>query len=114
VIDGACRDVAGLPALGFPTFARAVTPRNFHYPAGVEHGAVNVPVVCAGVLVEPGDIVIGDDDGVAVVPKRIAAEIVAAASAFLEGERRFRAMLSQQYVSFGAAEQLKEHGYTFR
>lgn len=114
MIDGACRDVAGLRALGFPTFARAVTPRNFHYPAGVEHGAVNVPVVCAGVLVEPGDIVIGDDDGVVVVPKRIAAEIVAAASAFLEGERRFRAMLSQQYVSFGAAEQLKEHGYTFR
>jgi 4-hydroxy-4-methyl-2-oxoglutarate aldolase len=44
VIDGACRDVAGLRALGFPAFARAVTPRNFHYPAGLEHGAVNVPV----------------------------------------------------------------------
>jgi 4-hydroxy-4-methyl-2-oxoglutarate aldolase len=114
VVDGACRDVAGLRALGFPAFARAVTPRNFHYPAGLEHGAVNVPVVCAGVLVEPGDIVIGDDDGVVVVPRRIAAEIVAAASAFLEGERGFRAMLSEQYLSFGAAEQLEEHGYTFR
>lgn len=114
VIDGACRDVAGLRALGFPAFARAVTPRNFHYPAGLEHGAVNVPVVCAGVLVEPGDIVIGDDDGVVVVPRRIAPDIVAAASAFVEGERGFRAMLSEQYVSFGAAEQLKEHGYRFQ
>jgi len=114
VIDSAGRDVVGLRALRFPAFARAVTPRNFHYPAGVEYGAVNVPVVCAGVLVEPGDIVIGDDDGVVVVPKRIVAEIVAAASAFLEGERRFRAMLSRQYVSFGAAEQLKEHGYRFQ
>jgi hypothetical protein len=46
------------------------------------------------VLVEPGDIVIGDDDGVVVVPRRIAPEIVAAASAFLEGERGFLAMLS--------------------
>jgi 4-hydroxy-4-methyl-2-oxoglutarate aldolase len=111
VIDGACRDVAGLRALGFPTFARAVTPRNYHYPAGVEHGAVNVPVVCAGVLVEPGDIVVGDDDGVVVVPKRIADEIVTAATAFLEREKGFRAMLSEQYVSFGAAEQLEQHGY---
>ena len=62
VVDGAARDVARLRDLGFPTFARAVTPRN--YPAGLDHGAVNVPVVCAGVLVEPGDIVLGDDDGV--------------------------------------------------
>jgi 4-hydroxy-4-methyl-2-oxoglutarate aldolase len=111
VIDGACRDVAGLRALGFPTFARAVTPRNYHYPAGVEHGAVNVPVVCAGVLVEPGDIVVGDDDGVVVVPKRIAGEIVTAATTFLEAEKGFRAMLTEQYVSFGAAEQLEQHGY---
>ncbi len=65
-------------------------------------------------LVEPGDIVIGDDDGVVVVPRRIAPEIVAAASAFLEGERGFRAALNEQYVSFGAVEQLKEHGYRFQ
>jgi 4-hydroxy-4-methyl-2-oxoglutarate aldolase len=63
------------------------------------------------VLVEPGDIVIGDDDGVVVVPQRIAGKIVTAAAAFLEGERAFRAMLSEQYVSFGAVEQLEEHGY---
>lgn len=56
---------------------------------------------------------IGDDDGVVAIPKRIAAEIVTAATAFLEGEKAFRAMLGEQYVSFGAAEQLKEHGYRF-
>jgi 4-hydroxy-4-methyl-2-oxoglutarate aldolase len=114
VIDGACRDVAGLRALGFPVFARGVTPRNYHYPAGLEHGAVNVPVVCAGVLVEPGDIVIGDDDGVVVLPRRIAAEVVAAASAFLEREQGFRVMLTEQYLSFDAVRQLVEHGYTTR
>ena len=114
VIDGAARDVARLRALGFPAFARGVTPRNFHYPAGLEHGAVNVPVVCAGVLVEPGDIVVGDDDGVVVLPRRIAAEIVAAASAYLEGEDAARAALGGgEYVSLGVAEELKEHGYTF-
>lgn len=111
VVDGAARDVAGLRVLGFPAFARAITPRNYHYPAGVEHGAVNVPVVCAGTLVEPGDIVVGDDDGVVVVPRRIAPGIVTAAMAFIENEKGFRAMLAEQYVSFGAIEQLKEHGY---
>jgi 4-hydroxy-4-methyl-2-oxoglutarate aldolase len=94
-------------------FAREVTPRSYHYPAGLEHGSVNVPVVCAGVLVEPGDIVMGDDDGVVVLPRRIAPEIVAAASVFLEAENGARAMFGEQYVSFGAAEQLKEHGYRF-
>jgi 4-hydroxy-4-methyl-2-oxoglutarate aldolase len=113
VIDGASRDVARLRALGFPVFAREVTARNYHYPAGVEHGAVNVPVVCAGALVEPGDIVVGDDDGVVVVPRRIAAEIVTAANAFLDAENGARAMLREQYVSFGVADQLKEHGYRF-
>lgn len=113
VVDGASRDVAGLRALGFPVFARAVTPRNFHYPAGLDHGAVNVPVVCGGALVEPGDIVIGDDDGVVVVPKRIAEEIAAAATAFLEQENAGRAMFKEKYVSFGAAQQLEERGYRF-
>jgi 4-hydroxy-4-methyl-2-oxoglutarate aldolase len=113
VIDGACRDVARLRGLGFPVFAREVTPRNFHYPAGLDHGAINVPVVCGGVLVEPGDIVIGDDDGVVVVPRRIAKEIAAAASAYLEQENAGRAMFKKQYVSFGAEEELKGRGYRF-
>jgi 4-hydroxy-4-methyl-2-oxoglutarate aldolase len=111
VIDGACRDVAGLRKLGFPVFARGVTPRNYHYPAGLEYGAVNVPVVCAGALVEPGDIIVGDDDGVVVLPKRLAAEIITTATAFLEREQGFRAMLKQQYVSFDAVRQLEEQGY---
>ena len=54
---------------------------------------------------------VGDDDGVVVLPRRIAAEIVTAAMAFIENEKGFRAMLAEQYVSFGAIEQLKAHGY---
>ena len=113
VVDGAARDVARLRTLAFPVFARGVTPRNFHYPAGLDHGAVNVPVVCAGVLVEPGDIVIGDDDGVVVVPQRIATEIIEAASNYLEGENAGRALFGQQYVSFGVKGELEERGYRF-
>jgi 4-hydroxy-4-methyl-2-oxoglutarate aldolase len=113
VIDGATRDVAGIRALGFPVFAREVTPRNYHYPAGADHGAVNVPVVCGGVLVEPGDIVLGDDDGVVVVPGGMAAEIATAASAYLEKENEKRALLARGYVSYGVADELRERGYEF-
>jgi 4-hydroxy-4-methyl-2-oxoglutarate aldolase len=113
VIDGAARDVARLRSLAFPVFARGITPRNFHYPAGLDHGAVNVPVVCAGVLVEPGDLVLGDDDGVVVVPRRIAAQIVAAASAYLEGENAGRALFGERYVSLGVRSELEERGYRF-
>jgi 4-hydroxy-4-methyl-2-oxoglutarate aldolase len=113
VIDGATRDVAGIRALGFPVFAREVTPRNYHYPAGAEHGAVNVSVVCGDVLVEPGDIVLADDDGVVVVPKQMAAEIAAAASAYLEKETAARAKLGERYVPYGVADELRERGYEF-
>ena len=113
VIDGATRDVAGIRALGFPVFAREVTPRNYHYPAGADHGAVNVPVVCGGVLVEPGDIVLGDDDGVVVVPGSMAAEIATAASAYLEKENEKRALFAQGYLAYGVADELRERGYEF-
>ena len=72
-----------------------------------------LPVVCAGVLVEPGDIVLGDDDGVVVVPRRIASEIVDAAGRYLEGENAGRALFGEQYVSFGVKRQLEERGYSF-
>jgi len=66
---------------------------------------------------EPGgkarSMPVPDSGRVVVIPKRIAAEIVTGATAFLEGEKAFRAMLAEEYVSFGAAEQLKEHGYRF-
>lgn len=68
VIDGSTRDAGGIRALGFPTFVKGITPRNYHYPVSPEYGSVNVPVVCGGVLINPGDLIIGDDDGVIVIP----------------------------------------------
>lgn len=82
VVDGAVRDGAEIRALRVPTFSTHVSPRR---PAGrwsvVEHG---VPVALAGqsdaeVIVHPGDLILGDDDGVVVIPQAIAAEVIAAA-----------------------------------
>ncbi len=65
VIDGAVRDVDDLVAIGLPTFASASTPLGPHkgWP-----GRVGFPVACSGVVVQPGDVVVGDSDGVAVIP----------------------------------------------
>lgn len=112
VVDGSVRDAGGLRALGFPTFCRGITPRNYHYPEEGAEGAVNVPVICAGVLVEPGDLVLGDDDGVVVVPRTLAADVQAEAQAKLEAEREVRESWTR-YESFNVARELAARGYVF-
>jgi 4-hydroxy-4-methyl-2-oxoglutarate aldolase len=73
VIDGLCRDVAGLRRLGLPVFARGTIPRS---GSTVARPALNEPVTCGGVDVAPGDIVFGDDDGVLIASvERIAAAL---------------------------------------
>jgi 4-hydroxy-4-methyl-2-oxoglutarate aldolase len=78
VIDGGVRDVAALEALGFPVFSRTVALRG---AAKVARGTVGSAVVVAGVPVDPGDWVVGDVDGVVVVPGDRLAEVVAAGRA---------------------------------
>lgn len=112
VIDGCVRDAAGLRDLGFPTFSLGVSARNYHYPAGIDHGAVNVPVVCGTVLVEPGDLVFGDDDGIVVVPRQRASEVYELARAQLEREKPERASWTN-YPAFAVREELERRGYVF-
>jgi 4-hydroxy-4-methyl-2-oxoglutarate aldolase len=91
VIDGGCRDLKELEAMGFPVFSRAVSARG---TVKKTLGSVNVPVVCAGVQVNPGDVVIADADGVVVVPREKAAEIGAASAAREHKEAINRARLA--------------------
>lgn len=110
VIDGAVRDAAGLRELGFPTFCRGTTPRNYHYPAEGEYGAVNVPVVCGGVIVSPGDLILGDDDGVVVVPRDLAPLIQETVAEKLAAERELRGSWTE-YEPFDVRAELEQRGY---
>jgi 4-hydroxy-4-methyl-2-oxoglutarate aldolase len=66
VLDGAIRDAVEMQEVGFPVFARAGTP---HPSSKRRAGEINVPVACGGVIVEPGDLVVADDEGVVVIPR---------------------------------------------
>ena len=92
VLDGACRDIGAISERGFPLFARGVCPAGPH--KGWK-GHIGVTVQCGGVVVNPGDLVLGDDDGIVVVPQERIDEVAVAAADRMRAEaewiRRIRA-----------------------
>ena len=108
VVDGAIRDVERITALRFPAYSRCVSPGACDKDGP---GEINVPISCGGTVVNPGDIVVGDNDGVVVVPQNDATEVLELVAALMEREtKRIAEINSGVLFKPDIDEALRKHG----
>jgi len=113
IIDAGVRDTAELTAMGFPVWAKAVSAQG---TVKASAGSVNVPLVCAGALVNPGDVVVGDSDGVVVLPRQMAAEVARLGDERRAKEEKTRERLARGELGvdfYGLRAKLKELGVVY-
>jgi len=113
VIEAGVRDIAELTAMSFPVWAKVISAQGTVKASG---GSVNIAVVCAGALVHPGDVIVGDQDGVVVIHRERAEEVsrLAAARIIKEEKNRERLKAGELGVDFyGLRAKLKELGVEY-
>ena len=92
IIEAGCRDIRALSEMRFPVWSRAISSQG---TVKASLGSVNIPVVCAGALIRPGDVLVGDDDGVVVVKRESALEVVQASEKRVAKEDATRERLAK-------------------